>query len=65
MTHCWVQTDSDGDRDYCVAYRFAPPGQPEIITAEYNRTAYNTLLAGDPVQVRYLPGKPEICRLKL
>lgn len=65
VTHCWVKTDSDGDREYCVGYRFAPPGEPEVITAEYNRKAFDALQVGDPVQVRYLPGQPEICALKL
>jgi len=65
VTHCWLETDSDGDREYFVAYRFAAPGQPEIATAEYNRQAFDILQVGDPVQVRYVPGKPEICSLKL
>jgi hypothetical protein len=31
--------------------------------AEYNKPAYDKLLPGDPVLVRYLPGKPQIARL--
>jgi hypothetical protein len=65
VTDCWTETDSDGDRAYCVAFRFAEPGQPEITTAEYNRKAYNTFQVGDPVQVRYLPGNPDLCRLEM
>jgi hypothetical protein len=65
VTDCWLETDSDGDKEYCVAFRFAVPGRPEITTAEYNRKAYNTLQVGDWVQVRYVPGKPKICSLKL
>jgi hypothetical protein len=61
----WIETDSDGDKEYCVAFRFAVPGEPEVTTAEYNRKAYNTLQVGDPVQVRYLPGQPETRCLKL
>jgi hypothetical protein len=65
VTDSWIETDSDGDKAYCVAFCFAEPGQPEITTAEYNRKAYNTLQVGDPVQVRYLPGNPNICRLEM
>ena len=65
VTDCWIETDSDGDKSYCVAFRFAEPGRPEITAAEYNRRAYDTLQVGDPVQVRYAPGKPEICRLEV
>jgi hypothetical protein len=64
VTDCWIETDSDGDKEYCVAFRFAEPGQPEFRAAEYNRKAYNALLVGDSVQVRYVPGKPDICRLE-
>jgi hypothetical protein len=48
-----------------VAFCFSVPGEPEITTAEINRTAYDTLQEGDSVQVRYVPGKPEICRLEM
>lgn len=61
----WTDTDSDGDRVYCVAYHFTPPGRPGVTRAEYNRTAYNRLAPGDPVSVRYLPQNPHICRLEL
>lgn len=63
VTDCWTQTDSEGDTEYCVAFAFAEPGRPEIISAEYNRQAYRTLQVGDPVQVRYVPDQPRICRL--
>lgn len=65
VTDCWIETDSDGDKAYCIAFRFAEPGRPEITTAEYNHKAYETLLVGASVQVCYLPGQPEICYLKL
>jgi hypothetical protein len=65
VTDCWIETDSDGDKEYCVAFRFAEPGRPEITMAEYNRKAYDTLLEGDLVQVHYVPGKPEICCIEL
>ncbi|MDH3675252.1 MAG: DUF3592 domain-containing protein [Anaerolineae bacterium] len=61
----WTETDSDGDREYCVAFRFAVPGELEITTAEYNRKAYNTLQVGDLVQVRYVPDQPQTCCLEL
>jgi hypothetical protein len=65
VTDCWIETDSDGDKEYCVAFRFVEPGQSEITTAEYNRKAYSTLQVGDSVQVRYVPGKTDICCLKM
>ncbi|UCG12752.1 MAG: DUF3592 domain-containing protein, partial [Deltaproteobacteria bacterium] len=65
VTDRWIETDSDGDKEYCVAFCFSVPGEPEITTAEINRTAYDTLQEGDSVQVRYVPGKPEICRLEM
>lgn len=65
VTERWIETDSDGDKEYCVAFRFAEPGRPEITTAEYNRKAYDALQVGDAVQVRYVPGQPEICCLDL
>lgn len=65
VTDCWTETDSDGDREYCVAFRFAPPDQAEITSAESNRKAYNLLQVGDPVQVRYVPRQPQICRLEV
>lgn len=65
VTACWIETDSEGDQEYCVAFRFAAPGRPEVVAAEYNRKAYDSLQVGDPVQVRYAPGKPEICRLEV
>lgn len=69
ITDCWQETDSDGDPVYCVAYRFSvllPNGSSRVFTkAEYNRKAYQTLLPGSPVQIRYVPGRPELCRLEL
>lgn len=65
VTDCWTETDSDGDKDYCVAFCFAEPGQPQITAAEYNRKAYHSLQVGNPVQVRYVPGKPDICSLEV
>lgn len=65
VTDCWIETDSDGDKEYCVAFCFAEPGRPEVTAAEVNRKAYNTLQVGDSVQVRYVPGKPDICFLKM
>ncbi|MBN1995428.1 MAG: DUF3592 domain-containing protein [Anaerolineae bacterium] len=65
LTDRWTQTDSDGGKDYCVAFCFAVLGQPEITATEINRKAYHTLQVGDPVQVRYAPGKPEICRIEI
>ena len=60
----WTETDSDGDRVYCVAYRFTPFDHPQVTKAEYNRTAYDALLPGDPVFVRYLPDRPHVARLE-
>jgi len=61
----WTDTDSDGDRVYCVAYRFTPLYHPQVTKAEYNRAAYDALLPGDPVWVRYLPDRPNVARLEV
>ncbi len=61
----WTDQDSDGDKVYCVAYRFIPPGRPQVTKAEYNQAAYKTLLPGDGVWVRYLPENPYVARLEL
>jgi hypothetical protein len=60
----WTDTDSEGDKTYIVAYRFSPPGGPPVTAAEYSRKAYDTCQIGDSVEVRYLPAKPETCRLE-
>lgn len=60
----WIETDSDGDREYCVAYCFRPTGRPQVIRAEYNRAAYEALNPGDMVSVRYLPNRPDVSRLE-
>ncbi len=59
----WTETDSDGERSYCVAYEYHPSEHPQITKAEYNRDAYETLAPGDLVLVRYLPGSPSVARL--
>ncbi len=61
----WTDTDSDGDRVYCVAYRFIPLGHPQVTKAEYNRAAYDSLLPGDPVWIRYLPDRPSVAKLEV
>jgi hypothetical protein len=60
----WIQTDSDGDREYCVAYSFTPTGGPQVTRAEYNRAVYEALNPGDLVSVRYLPKRPDVSRLE-
>ena len=61
----WIETDSDGDREYCVAYSFTPTGHPQVTSrAEYNRAVYDALNPGDPVSVRYLPNRPDVSRLE-
>lgn len=67
VTDRWVDTDSDGDNTYCVAYRFDVPlsDSGPILKGEQNAKAYNSLHVGEPVQVRYLPSNPKICRLEL
>ncbi len=62
----WTEKDSDGDTVYVVSYRFNVSGGLPVMAAEYHhRKAYDKLQPGDPVRVRYLPHKPEICRLEL
>jgi hypothetical protein len=63
----WVETGSESN-SYCISYRFQPP-QPgsvsrQVTQAEVNYKAYQKLNVGDPVQICYLPYKPEVCRLK-
>ncbi len=61
----WTETDSEGDKTYCVAVRFATLDGSNVTIAEYNRKAYHRLLEGDQVAVRYLPKRPEISRLEM
>lgn len=62
----WTEKDSDGDTVYVVAYRFNVPGHSPITIAEYfQRNLFDKLLMGDVVRVRYLPDKPETCRLEV
>lgn len=54
---------------YCVAYYFelpwgSPGGRP-LVRAEVNKEAHRAYRAGDPVQVRYLPDNPQVCRLEV
>jgi hypothetical protein len=51
----------------CVSYRFeADPSRRFVhYAAEDNDTAYHKLSANDHVMVRFVPDRPEICRLKL
>jgi hypothetical protein len=52
---------------YCVAYYFELPwgslGGP-LVRAENNKEAHRAYRVGDPVQVRYLPDNPQVCRLE-
>jgi hypothetical protein len=61
LTERWIEKDSDGDSQYCVAYRFAVPGRSNVVQAEFNRQAYKATAETLPVQ--YLPEQPEVCRL--
>ena len=51
----------------CVSYRFkADPSRRFVhYAAEDNDTAYHKLSVNDHVMVRFVPDRPEICRLKL
>lgn len=53
---------------YNVAYYFdLPGGSPDgmrVIRAENNRQVYQAFRVGDPVQVRYLPDKPQVYRVE-
>ena len=62
----WVE--DCGDRNcHCVSYRFkADPSRRFVhYAAEDNDTAYHKLSVNDHVMVRFVPDRPEICRLKL
>jgi hypothetical protein len=54
---------------YCVAYYFelpwVSPGGGPLIRAENNKQAHRAYQVGDPVQVRYLPDNPQVCRLEV
>jgi hypothetical protein len=65
ITDRWTDTDSDGDKTYIVAYQFSALGWPPVTVAEYNHSAYDKFLPGDSVRVRYLPNKPQTCRLEV
>lgn len=53
---------------YCVAYYFelpwGSPGGGLLVRAENNKEAHRAYRVGDPVQVRYLPDNPQVCRLE-
>ena len=61
----WTDTDSDNNTVYCVAFRFTPLDHTQVTKVEYNRAAYDSLLPGDPVWVRYLPDRPRVARLEV
>jgi len=52
-----------------VAYHFSAitsDGRSrDVVRAERNVPAYARFASGDPVRVRYLPDKPEICRIEI
>ena len=62
----WEEAYGEGTRR-CVSYRFkADPSRRFVhYAAEDNDTAYHKLSVNDHVMVRFLPDRPEICRLKL
>jgi hypothetical protein len=62
----WEEDYGDGTRR-CVSYRFeANPSRRFVhYAAEENYTAYHKLSVNDHVMVRFVPDRPEICRLKL
>jgi hypothetical protein len=62
----WTEKDSDGDTVYVIAYRFNAPGHASVTVAEYfHRGLFDKLQIGQSVRVRYLPDRPEICRLDI
>ena len=57
-----------GDRNcHYVLYRFEVEQSPSFVhyAVEDNYTAYQNLSVNDHVMVRFVPDRPEICRLKL
>jgi hypothetical protein len=63
----WVESSSASDA-HCIAYRFqalqANGLARQVTRAEEHYKAYEKFHPGDTVQIRYLPDKPEICRLE-
>jgi hypothetical protein len=55
-------------RQYCIAYYFDLPwGSPDgsrVIRAEVNRQVYHAFQMGDSIPIRYLPDKPQVCRVE-
>jgi hypothetical protein len=64
---CWEEDDGVNATRRCVSYRFeANPSRRFFhYAAEDNDTAYQNLSVNDHVMVRFVPDRPEICRLKL
>ena len=62
----WVE-DGGLTNNYCVSYRFKADPSLSFVhyAAEDNDTAYHKLSVNDHVMVRFVPDRPEICRLKL
>jgi hypothetical protein len=54
---------------YWVAYYFELPwgslGGGSLVRTENNKEAHRAYRVGDPVQVRYLPANPQVCRLEV
>jgi len=63
----WEEDDGVNATRRCVSYRFeANPSRRFVhYAAEDNDTAYHKLSVNDHVMVRFVPDRPEICRLKL
>jgi hypothetical protein len=63
----WEEDDGVNATRHCVSYRFeANPSRRFVhYAAEDNDTAYHKLSVNDHVMVRFVPDRPEICRLKL
>jgi len=63
----WEEDDGVNATRRCVSYRFeANPSRRFVhYAAEENYTAYHKLSVNDHVMVRFVPDRPEICRLKL
>jgi hypothetical protein len=62
----WVE-DGGFTNNYYVSYRFKADPSLSFVhyAAEDNDTAYHKLSVNDHVMVRFVPDRPEICRLKL
>jgi len=63
----WEEDDGVNATRRCVSYRFeANPSRRFVhYAAEENYRAYHKLSVNDHVMVRFVPDRPEICRLKL